>query len=62
MTRRTYVTSRDDRDEAWLVAGDYRALLVAQGLTPSHRIGVEPRGHAFWVVLIVDDEDEENES
>lgn len=50
-----YVVSRDDSDAAWDLAHTYAPLLVAQGLTPTHRVGVERRCGAWWVVLVIDE-------
>lgn len=58
---RIFILSDDDPKEAWRVADDYAAQLRAQNLTPSHRIAVESRAHTFWVVLVIDEPEEEGE-
>lgn len=58
---RIFILSDDDRSQAWSIADDYAAQLRAQNLTPSHRIAVERKAHAFWVVLVIDDPEEEGE-
>lgn len=52
---RIFITSSDDYAAADTLRSDYAAQLRAQGLTPSHRIAVEPHAHSWWVVLVIDE-------
>lgn len=55
---RTFVASTCDHDHAWQLAADYAWQLRAYGLAPSHRMAVQRRGRAWWVVLVIDEDDE----
>jgi hypothetical protein len=64
MTRvdKRFIQSCDEYDDAWELCAAFAQQLRAQGLTPSHRVGVEPISQAprrpVWGVFLYVDTEE----
>lgn len=54
--KRTFITPCELKPDAWKLAHEFVGQLRTRGLVPSHRVGVQPRGGWWWVVLETDDD------